>query len=48
MRKQVLFSVMLMLGVLGGLSFCPATAMSSDRKSISAARPDHQSEWPGR
>ena len=29
MRKQVLFSVMLMLGVLGGLSFCPATAKAS-------------------
>ena len=29
MRKQVLFSVMLMMGVLGGLTFCPATAKAS-------------------
>ncbi len=29
MRKQVLFSMMLMMGVLGGLTFCPATAKAS-------------------
>ena len=29
MRKQVLFSVMLMLGMSGGLSLCPTTAKAS-------------------
>ena len=29
MRKEVLFSVMLFLGILGGLTFCPATAKAS-------------------
>ena len=29
MRKQVLFSMMLMLGAMGGLSFCPTPAMAS-------------------
>ena len=29
MRKQVLFSAMLSLGMLGGLSVCPVPAMAS-------------------
>ena len=33
MRKQVLFSVMLTLGVMGGLTMCPTPAMASIQQS---------------